>query len=228
MLILGFVSVISTNSLGEPKMQEPDESARPPGLYPLDFLKGLVEQIAKGDRAAMDQLYLTLINGLRAQLNRQLPPDLAEDRAHNVFVVAVKAILSGQLRDPARLPAFIRTVAQRQIADAIRSISRARSVELDSGLVPLPDLRDDPEQELAQQQKLTCLRSALASLSPRDREILTRFYLDEQDAERICGEMNLTPTQFRLFKSRAKGRLTEAARQGPAPTGLPRRFAKAC
>jgi RNA polymerase sigma-70 factor, ECF subfamily len=209
-------------------MQEPGESVHPPGVYTLDFLEDLVEQIAQGNPAAMGQLYGTLIRGVRAHLSRQLPADLVEDRAHNVLIVAVKAIRSGQLRDPARLPAFVRTVAQRQIADAIRGISRTRSIELDFCEVPLPDLREDPEQELDQQQKLSCLRSALASLSPRDREILTRFYLEEQDAERICREMNLSATQFRLFKSRAKGRLTEVARRGLAPVRLARRAAKAC
>lgn len=209
-------------------MLETGESVHPPGVYPLDFLEDLVEQIAQGSPAAMGQLYGTLIRGVRAHLSRQLPADLVEDRAHNVLIVAVKAIRSGQLRDPARLPAFVRTVAQRQIADAIRGISRNRSIELDFCQVPLPDLREDPEQELDQQQKLSCLRSALASLSPRDREILTRFYLEEQDAERICREMNLSATQFRLFKSRAKGRLTEVARRGIAPVRLAHRVAKAC
>jgi RNA polymerase sigma factor (sigma-70 family) len=227
MLGLGFAFVLPANSLGESTMQEPGESVHPPGVYSLDFLEDLVGRISQGDPGAMEVLYGTLIRGLRAQLNRQLPADLVEDRAHNVFLVAVKAIRSGQLRDPARLPAFVRTVAQRQVADAIRGMSRTRLIELDSSQVPLPDFRDDPEQELAQQQKLSCLRSALTSLSPRDREILTRFYLDEQDAERICREMNLTATQFRLFKSRAKGRLTEAARQGLVPARLNRMAAGA-
>jgi RNA polymerase sigma-70 factor (ECF subfamily) len=50
-------------------------------------------------------------------------------------------------------------------------------------------------------------------LSDRDREILTRFYLDEQTQEQICGEMNLTETQFRLLKSRAKARFGELGRR---------------
>jgi RNA polymerase sigma factor (sigma-70 family) len=202
-------------------------SVHTPGVCPVDFLEGLVDQIAQGDPVAMDQLYRILIKGLRAQLSRQLAPDLVEDRAHNTFLVAIDAIRSGQLRDPARLPAFVRTVAQRQIVDAIRHNTRTRSIESDTYELPLPDLRNDPEQELAHRQKVACFRSALASLSPRDREMLTRFYLDEQDSERICREMNLTPTQFRLFKSRAKGRLTEAARRGLARATLSRLFAKA-
>jgi len=47
----------------------------------------------------------------------------------------------------------------------------------------------------------------------RDREILTRFYLQEQTQEEICAEMNLSDTQFRLLKSRAKARFGELGRK---------------
>jgi DNA-directed RNA polymerase specialized sigma24 family protein len=53
----------------------------------------------------------------------------------------------------------------------------------------------------------------LRSISPRDREILTRFYLYEQTQEQICREMDLTETQFRLLKSRAKARFAELGRR---------------
>jgi DNA-directed RNA polymerase specialized sigma subunit len=46
----------------------------------------------------------------------------------------------------------------------------------------------------------------LRRLKKRDREILERFYLREQNAQQICAEMRLTETQFRLFKSRAIAR----------------------
>ena len=45
--------------------------------------------------------------------------------------------------------------------------------------------------------------------SERDREALTRFYLQKQSAETICAEMGLPTTQFRLLKSRAKARFAK-------------------
>jgi DNA-directed RNA polymerase specialized sigma24 family protein len=53
----------------------------------------------------------------------------------------------------------------------------------------------------------------LARLKVRDREILERFYYGEQAAEQICSEMHLTPTQFRLYKSRAIARCGDIARR---------------
>jgi DNA-directed RNA polymerase specialized sigma24 family protein len=63
------------------------------------------------------------------------------------------------------------------------------------------------------QQKSELMERVLRGLSKRDREILTRFYLDEQPQEQICEEMQLTETQFRLFKSRAKTRFGELGRK---------------
>jgi DNA-directed RNA polymerase specialized sigma24 family protein len=53
----------------------------------------------------------------------------------------------------------------------------------------------------------------LGGLSKRDRDVLTRFYLKEQSAEEICRDLNLTETQFRLIKSRAKARYGELGRR---------------
>ena len=53
----------------------------------------------------------------------------------------------------------------------------------------------------------------LTELSGRDREILTRFYLQEESQEEICAEMVLSETQFRLLKSRAKARFGELGKK---------------
>jgi RNA polymerase sigma-70 factor, ECF subfamily len=50
-------------------------------------------------------------------------------------------------------------------------------------------------------------------MSDRDFEVLTRSYIREQPAERICADMGLTTTQFQLLKSRAKARLSELIRR---------------
>ena len=62
----------------------------------------------------------------------------------------------------------------------------------------------DPEQNAARLQRAEMMRAVLSSLLPREREVLTRFYLDEQPQRQICRDMRLTDTQFRLLKSRAK------------------------
>lgn len=79
--------------------------------------------------------------------------------------------------------------------------------------VRVTDARRNPEQHVAFQQKVDFMIEILQQLSERDREILTRFYLNEESQEQICREMNLTETQFRLLKSRAKARFGDLGKR---------------
>ncbi len=74
------------------------------------------------------------------------------------------------------------------------------------------DGKDDPYKILAAAEQQALLIRALGLLHPRQREVLRRFYLFEESKEEICASMNLTETQFRLLKSRAKARFGEVGR----------------
>jgi DNA-directed RNA polymerase specialized sigma24 family protein len=75
------------------------------------------------------------------------------------------------------------------------------------------DARRSPEETLLFHQQVALLREVLTELPHRERLILSRFYIDEIPAERICTEMGLTLTQFRLLKSRAKNRFGELGKK---------------
>src|SRR6202020_3307453 len=70
-----------------------------------------------------------------------------------------------------------------------------------------------PEQQTLDHEKIALMKQVLREMSDRDFEVLTRSYIREQPAERICADMGLTPTQFQLLKSRAKARLAEVMRR---------------
>lgn len=66
------------------------------------------------------------------------------------------------------------------------------------------------------------MKSVLASLSPREREVLERIYVKEQSQEQICEEMDLSETQLRLLKNRSKARFgaLHSARSAANSTNL--------
>jgi len=174
----------------------------------------LVARIRGGDNSGLEDLYGLFARGIRFYLCRQLGPQELDDKVHDAFLIVVQAIKRGDLREPERLMGFVRTVVRRQVAAYIDDVvhSRREELHLDVG-VRVADGRNNPEQSAAFQQKVEFMTSILSSLSERDREILTRFYLDEQTQEQICEEMNLTETQFRLLKSRAKARFGELGKR---------------
>lgn len=181
----------------------------------------LVAQVKAGEDAGMEQLYKLFSRGIRYYLCRQLGPQELEDKVHDTFLIVVNAIKRGDLREPERLMGFVRTVVRRQVAAYIEQAvhTRREQADLETG-VTVADRKQNPEQEAMLRQKAELMRSALAALSQRDRDILIRFYLKEQPQEQICREMALTETQFRLLKSRAKAKFGEIGRKKLASNGL--------
>jgi RNA polymerase sigma-70 factor (ECF subfamily) len=191
----------------------PEAPKAPP---PAEFQEWgpLVEEIRRGDQRAMEQLYKIFAKGIRFQLCRQLGLQELDDKVHDIFLIVVQAIQRGELREPERLMGFVRTILRRQVATHIAKMvqSRREFVDAEASLL-ITDQRQNPEQILADSQKVQLMREALRGISPRDREILTRFYLQEQSPQQICAEMGLSETQFRLLKSRAKARFGEQGRR---------------
>ncbi|HRJ21228.1 MAG TPA: sigma-70 family RNA polymerase sigma factor [Bryobacteraceae bacterium] len=174
----------------------------------------VVARIREGDSAGVEELYGYFAQGVRLLLFRQLGPEHLDDRVHDVFLVVLEAIRDGSLREPERLLGFIRTVVRRHTVSAIHHVVDARrdALELDVQW-NVADHADDPEESVIQAERVELIQRTLAEMTPRDREILTRFYLHEESAEQICEQMGLNETQFRLLKSRAKARFGETGRR---------------
>jgi RNA polymerase sigma factor (sigma-70 family) len=181
----------------------------------------LVEGIRANDAAAIEELYRLFSRGVRFFICRHLGPQDLDDRVHDTFLVVVNSIQSGGLREPERLMGFVRTIVRRQIASYVEQTVQQRKEAGDLELGGrVADSRHDPEENLLREQRVELMLEVLRSISPRDREILTRFYLYEQTQEQICQEMGLTETQFRLLKSRAKARFAELGRRRLASAPL--------
>jgi len=200
-------------------VQEKEKGAK--STFPSVEWNVLVEQIKAGEDAGMEHLYKLFSRGIRYYLCRQLGPQELEDKVHDTFLIVVNAIRKGDLREPERLMGFVRTVVRRQVAAYIEQAvhNRREQADLESGIT-VADRTQNPEQEAIVRQKAELMKSALEALSQRDRDILVRFYLQEQSQEQICQEMSLTETQFRLLKSRAKAKFGEIGRKKLASSGI--------
>ncbi len=174
----------------------------------------LVDRIQAGDPAGMEQLYAVFVKGVRFFLWRQLGAQDLDDKVHDVFLIITQSIKRGELRDPERLMGYVRTVVRRQVAAHIDSAVQARRSQqsIDPSLT-LSDHQPDPERRAIEKENQDVALRMLGGLPKRDREVLIRFYLQEQSAEEICRDLKLTETQFRLIKSRAKARYGELGRR---------------
>jgi RNA polymerase sigma-70 factor, ECF subfamily len=173
----------------------------------------LVKRIQMGENSALEEMYGVFTTGIRFYLCRHLGQQDLDDRVHEAFLTITQSIRRGEVREPERLMGFVRTVVRRQIAARIETMVEQRRRQVDPRLsLILSDERLDPEHMAIEQQRTEVAQEVLQSLAPRDREVLVRFYLQEQAPADICREMGLSATQFRVTKSRAKERFGEIGR----------------
>jgi RNA polymerase sigma-70 factor (ECF subfamily) len=176
------------------------------GPLPSDF--HIVEGIAVGERQAVEYLYELIFQTLRPLRQVRLNDQDSNDLFHETFTIVMEAIQRRELRNPAALRAYIRGVVRRQWAGKIVSCIRDRKRMVHSGVVmDWAPAKTDLEKDLLRHEKNSLIERGLDKLRRRDSELLRRFYLHDEPCEQICEEMQLTETQFRLFKSRAKAKL---------------------
>jgi RNA polymerase sigma-70 factor, ECF subfamily len=172
----------------------------------------LVQRIRAEDACSVLDLYAVIAGAVPTSLARLGKKDSIEDDLHDILLVVLETIRRGALRQPDRLLGFVRTVARRRAVACIRgNVFERRHFGPDASVARSSE--PTPEERLAARERVERVRRVLKGLRRRDREIMIRFYYREQRPEQICREMRLTPTQFRLFKSRALARCVELGRR---------------
>lgn len=169
----------------------------------------LVRRIQAGDRQAEGELVERYGEGLAFLLRRWARDrDAAADLYQETFRLALEKIRRGEVRDPDRLPGFLRSLAKNLSIDYYRRETRRGDREAPiEATGDLPD--DEPGQlgKLLRQEKIGLVRRLLSELSlERDREILIRFYLHEEDKERIREDLGLSRPEFNVVLFRARRR----------------------
>jgi RNA polymerase sigma factor (sigma-70 family) len=185
----------------------------------------LIQEIRAGNESGVEPLYAAISSCARAQLFHSVDPQVVEDHVQEIHMIVLAALRNGELREPNSLMGFVKTVARRQVASHIRYsiVRRRRLVPVDADYAPPVSSSECPEASLFRKERVRAMKRILGLIRERDRELLTRFYFDEQIPAQICQEMRITPKQFRLYKSRALAKCSELSRRGAARTdGRPR------
>jgi RNA polymerase sigma-70 factor, ECF subfamily len=153
------------------------------------------------------------LRSLRMFFTRRIGPQRTEDAYHNLILEIVNAIKNRAIRNPEALPGYAMTIARRQVFLHIREMSRDRRTADVETVVVRCAPAESPEHLALNLERQAIAERVLMALPPRDREVLVLFYLHGKSPEEICTALNLTSTQFRLIKSRAKARYAELVQQ---------------
>lgn len=168
----------------------------------------LVGRIKTGDGIAETELVERYASGINLiLLKRTGSVQVANDLCQDTFVVTLRKLRAGELRKPRSLSAFIRQTAVNICIDHYRK--EKRYIHQDDGTISLHHShRDNKARDIDNQTTRAVLETALDQLAmSRDREILRRFYLADQDKVNICSDLGLSSTHFDRVLYRAKQRM---------------------
>lgn len=155
--------------------------------------------------AALQELRRGVLVLLRKELRDSA---LAEDLCNEAFRVVIEQLRERPLDDPSKLPYYLAQTA-RNLAIANRQKSQRRRT--DTGQQRAIDRASDPEQEpsvvLERQTRAAAVRKVLEEIrSIRDREILVRVYLHDQDRVQVCRALGIDESHFKRVIYNARER----------------------
>lgn len=187
----------------------------------------LARRIAAGDREAEGELVACFGRGVHYLLRHMTrDPAWADDLYQDTFAVALEKLRAGELRDPEKVAAFLRGTA-RNLALAGRRKRRRSPISAplagdSEATLPATDPPapgPGPLRALLVEEEMDLARKVLEQLeSRRDREVLFRFCVAEEDRETIRADLGLSRPRFNLVLFRARRRfraLFEAALDRP-------------
>jgi RNA polymerase sigma-70 factor (ECF subfamily) len=178
-------------------------SATDPGVPQRPCPEDLAGRIARGEHAAETELVERFRPGLLVMLRHRLRDrQLAEDACQETFKIAIEKLRSGAIEDPRRLAGYVCGIAANLARKEYRRLRRANtgSTAVDASVA---DPGASAESSLYARERSELVRGVLSSMSPRDRELLTDFYLHEQEKVDVCRRLGLSADQFDVVKFRA-------------------------
>jgi len=171
----------------------------------------LVRRIASGDPVAERDFVARFQPGVRTLVRRHSrPADPAiDDLVQDVLESVLRALRAGSVLDEGALPGYVRGTVVYTVQAHYRKRARRGEDRTDGDPADLVE-EGDPASKAHADALVGTVRSLLDELGvPRDREILRRFYLQEQDRDEICTALGIETSHFHRVLFRARGRLRE-------------------
>jgi RNA polymerase sigma-70 factor (ECF subfamily) len=155
----------------------------------------LVRRIMAGEAGAEDELVERYGRGILIVLRRMVRnPCTAKDLCQDALRLIVEKVRRGDVREPEKLSGFICSLARNIAKDYLRRMPRGVSLE-DAETSSISDSSPDQLSHVLQEERANAIR-----------QVLYRFYLAEEDKEKICADLALSALHFNRVLHRARER----------------------
>ena len=169
----------------------------------------LVRLIMAGDQLAEKELVQRYSRGMSIIIRHRVKNEAdVEDLCQETFRIALEKIRRGDVREPEKLSGFISGLARNLATAHLRRLSRWRAGTAEAH--PPIDHAPNPYDKLLKKERAVIVRQVISEMrSDRDRQILHRFCITEEDKEKICADLGLTSLHFNRVLSRALKRFKD-------------------
>lgn len=196
---------MSTDNVVEFRRPEPDlaEEAR--------IAAAIAYGIRSGAEGAETDLVERYSRGLRYLLLRRVgDEELARDLLQDTLCIALEKLRSTDIENPERLAGYLRGIAIRVAMNARRKRQREPDgIDVDE-VAAIADHEPRPFEQLSAKESASAVRRLLDTMPvARDRELLIRFYIHDQDKAEICDALHLSSLHFNRVLFRAKARFRQ-------------------
>lgn len=171
----------------------------------------LVKRIIARDPHAEEEMVLRYRNGVYQIIYQVIHNHTAaEDLCQESLMKALEKIRRGDLREPERISGFICGIARFIALGYIRKTRSSIKVEDVDAADHIPDPAPDPYEQALDKEKARIVRKVIGEMRvQRDRDVLSRYYILEEEKNEICADLGLTRDQFTRIIFRAHKRYKE-------------------
>lgn len=147
---------------------------------------------------------------------------LADDLCNETFRIVLERLRQQPLEDPAGISSYLAQTARFLVIAHRRKAERQRTLTGHQATLEAMSAADgDPVSILQSQSRAAAVRQVLEEIPlVRDREILVRVYLYDQDKEQVCRELGIGAGHYKLVVHRARERFRVLVEQRHARSDL--------
>jgi RNA polymerase sigma-70 factor (ECF subfamily) len=172
----------------------------------FQFDRPYLERLVAGDPRTEDHFtsYFGALLSMKLRM-RLRSPALVEDAKQETFLRVLAALRRDGLQSPGALGSFVNSVCNNVLFEFYRSQTRTTPLEEDAA-EQLPDVAAGAEARISDDQERAQVRSVMATLPDRERDLLKWVFFEEVDKDEICRRLNVDREYLRVLLHRAKAR----------------------
>jgi len=194
-------------------------SIQPDVTNPL-FDENYLRALANGDAEAENFLVAYFSRPVHVKLRVRLrSAELVQDAHQETFLRVLRYFHQGKTLDnPGSLPGFIHGVCNNVALEFLRFHTRHNQMP-ENGPEP-PDPKCGPEAQAVSEQQRRMVAQVLNEMPEKDRILLRRVCLDEEDKDSVCREYQVDRNYLRVLLHRARNRFRAVMAQTDATKGF--------